>query len=176
MKKVVLFFLLIVSLISISSCDLTDSPIAQVVESLKLEDTKYLKDCSIKFMDSDYSSGATYYITPSGFEMDKLAERNYYMQITVTYYVYYKKDYDVLWDIGYAGSPRYEISIMNEDGYGQMDENLPTTTSKVKKTFSIKKYVADLKNMRLMLTFSTDNIQNIIYFTDMVVSYKCYKG
>ena len=82
----------------------------------------------------------------------------------------------MLWDIGYAGSPRYEISISNEDGLGKMDEDLPTTTKKVKKTFSIKDYVADLKDMRLMLMFSTDNVQNIIYFTDIVVTYKCYKG
>ena len=176
MKKVLLFLILILSLISMGGCSLSDSPIREVVEHLKLEDTKYLQNCSIKFLDGDYSAAATYYITPSGFEMEKLAERNYYMEITVSYNVYYKKDYDVLWDIGYAGSPRYEISISNEDGLGKMDEDLPTTTKKVKKTFSIKDYVADLKDMRLMLMFSTDNVQNIIYFTDIVVTYKCYKG
>ena len=66
------------------------------------------------------------------------------------------------------------MGVSTENLYDKQE--LLAIVTKVKKTFSIKDYVADLKDMRLMLMFSTDNVQNIIYFTDIVVTYKCYKG
>ena len=174
MKKIIM--LMLCSLIFVlSGCRESMQDISTAIENLKLTDTVRCKSCSIKFMDSNYNSSASYYITPNGFEMDKLEERGYHMEIKVTYDVYYKKDYEVLWDIGYAGSPRYEISIMNSDYMGKAENDLSTTTNGVTRKLSIRASIADIKNQRWVLTFSTDNIQNIIYFNNIVVTYTCYK-
>ena len=116
---------------------------------------------------------ASYYITPEGFEWDKLEEKGYKMKITVTYDVYYKKDWDL--GFGYAGSPKYEVSVVNSDGMGKIDDNMPTETTSQTRTLSFSSKIVDLKNTRLVLTFSTDNIQNIIYFKNIKIDYQCYK-
>lgn len=141
---------------------------------MKLTDTARCKDFYIKWW-TDYDSSASFYITPSGFEMDKLDERGYYMTIDVTYNVHYKKDYDFLFDVGYAGSPKYEVSIVNSDLMGKFENDLSTSTTKIERNISITSSIANIKNQRWCLTFSTDNIQNIIYFTDIVVTYNCFK-
>lgn len=95
------------------------------------------------------------------------------MKITASYDVYYKKDWDL--GFGYAGSPKYEVSVVNPDGMGKIDDNMPTETTSQTRTFSFSSKIVDLKNTRLVLTFSTDNIQNIIYFKNIKVDYQCYK-
>lgn len=176
MKKIMIIILMFCGLVfTLTGCQESMEDIGTVIENLKLNDTVNCKSCAIKFLDSNYNSSASYYITPNGFEMDKLQERGYYMEITVTYNVYYKKDYDVLWDIGYAGSPRYEISIMNSDYMGKAQSDLTTTLNKVSRKLTLRASIADIKNQRWVLTFSTDNVQNIIYFNNIVVNYNCYK-
>ena len=176
MKKIIIFILMLCGLVTtLSGCFEAIEDISTAVENLKLTDTKRCASCSIKYLDSDYNSSASYYITPNGFEMDKLEEKGYYMEIKVTYDVYYKKDYDVLWDIGYAGSPRYEISIMNSDFMGKAEKDLSTTLNSVSRQLTIRASVADINNQRWVLTFSTDNIQNIIYFNNIIVNYRCFK-
>ena len=155
--------------ISISSCSAAN-PLDGV--TLKLEDSQRCTDCSIKFSASTDMS-ASYYITPQGFEWDKLEEKGYKMKITVTYDVYYKKDWSL--GLGYAGSPKYEVSVVNSDGMGKIDNNMTTSTSTQTRTISFTSQIVDLKNTRLVLTFSTDNIQNIIYFKNIKVDYQCYK-
>ena len=169
MRKIVSVVLLLVMVISISSCS-GANPLDSA--TLKLEDTQRCKDCSIKFSTSTEMS-ASYYITPEGFEWDKLEEKGYKMKITVTYDVYYKKDWDL--GFGYAGSPKYEVSVVNSDGMGKIDDNMPTETTSQTRTLSFSSKIVDLKNTRLVLTFSTDNIQNIIYFKNIKVDYQCYK-
>lgn len=173
MKKIILILLVICSLVCLTSCSSAMKQLGNAI-TLKLSDTQRCKDLKIKFMDSNYSSSGSYYITPSGFNMDKLDELGYCMEIEVTYSVYYKKDYDVLWDIGYAGSPKYEVSIVNSDGLGKFEYDLTTKTTPIKRSIKITSSIADLKNQRLVLSFSTDNVQNIIYFTDIEVNYRCY--
>ena len=175
MKKIVIMILIVTLMVGLVGCSEVVEQISQSVENLKLEDKRKCKDLEIKFMDSKYNSSGSYYVTPSGFEMDKLDERGYYMEIVVTYSVHYKKDYDVLWDIGYAGSPKYEVSIVNSDGMGNFESSLNTKTSKMTRSISVRSSVVDFKNQRWVLTFSTDNVQNIIYFTDIVINYRCFK-
>ena len=107
--------------------------------------------------------------------MDELALKEYYLEIIVTYEVYYEKDYDVLWDIGYEGSPKYEAYILNSDKVGTIKENLSTNKEADKRSMTYKISAADLKNHSITLKFSTDNIQNIIYFKGIVVSYEFKK-
>ena len=140
--------------------------------TLKLEDTQKCEDCSIKFSPSTNMS-ASYYITPEGFEWDKLEKKGYKMKITVTYDVYYKKDWGLVF--GYAGSPKYEVSVFNSDGMGKIDDNMPTETTSQTRTLSFSSRIVDLRDTKLVLTFSTDNIQNIIYFKNIKVDYQCYK-
>ena len=58
---------------------------------LNLTGTKKCAETSIKDWDG-YSSSSTYYITPTGFDLELLASKQYYMQITVSYEVYYERD------------------------------------------------------------------------------------
>lgn len=133
---------------------------------LKLKDQKTCKDLSLKF------EGSYFYITPNGFDIERLSQLGYNLTITVQYDVYYVKDYDVLWDIGYLGSPKYEVSITNSEGIGQFKNDLSTAKQAKTKTITYKCSAAELKNQSIKLKFSTDNIQNIIYFENIVVTYE----
>ncbi|MBQ8290683.1 MAG: InlB B-repeat-containing protein [Clostridia bacterium] len=150
-----------------------DKDVELYAKWLKLEDERSLSNTSIKFMADNYSPSATYYITPTGFDFDRMNELNLGMKIIVTYEVYYRKDYEALWDIGYMGAPKYEVSLVKSDGLGQFKSDLTTTTSSVKRTISAVISAADLKDQRITLTFSTDNIQNVIYFKNITVEYSC---
>ncbi len=142
---------------------------------VKLADTQNFSPSVIKWWSGNESS-VVYYITPSGFELEKLATLDYSMQIEVSYKVHYEKDYNVPLDIGYLGAPKYEIYITNSDGLGISDEDIKTELTKVSQTALYTSKVVDLINQRIKLEFSTDNIQNKIHFTDIVVSYKCVKN
>ncbi|MBQ8885222.1 MAG: InlB B-repeat-containing protein [Clostridia bacterium] len=139
---------------------------------IKLTDTMYCTSCSIKDW-AGYDPAVTWYITPSGFEMRKLAEMGYTMRITVSYSVYYEKDYDL--PIGYAGSPKYEVYIFNSDGLGTAEEDLKTTSKYTAHEVYFTCKVVDLLNQQIKLTFSTNNIQNIIHFKSIIISYECFK-
>ena len=142
---------------------------------LKLVDQKRCTNVVLK-MWAGNDPIATWTITPSAeFDLGKLAEKGYYMQITVTYDVYYEKDYDVPFDIGYAGAPKYEVSIAKENLLGKHESDLPTTKEAVRKSITYTQYINDLIGEKLMLSFSTDNIQNLVYFKNIVVDYKCLK-
>lgn len=141
---------------------------------LKLTDSKKCAGSSIKFW-TDSDSAVYYRITPSGFDLETLDQMGYWMEITVDYAVLYVKDYDILWDIGYAGSPKYEAMILNSEDRGTIEEDLTTKKSAQKRSISYITSAADLINEKLTLKFSTDNIQNIIYFDNITVTYNCYK-
>lgn len=180
-KKIMFFILSICLCLSFAGCntyvvenDNGSSNNYEQLQPLKLEDKIYCKGTSIKFW-TNTNNHAIYYITPSGFDFDRLNRENYKMTITVTYDVYFVKDYFILWDIGYAGPPKYELFILNSDGIGTIKENLTTTTTSQRRSATYTKSAIDLKNTKITLTFSTDNIQNIIHFDNIVVTYYCYK-
>ena len=174
MKKgllaVISLLLVIVSLCSCSPNSGNGNPLDQI--SMQLDYSKRCADCSIK-LGSGTNSSASYYITPEGFDWDELGKKGYRVNVTVSYNVYYKKDWSI--GLGYAGSPKYEISVVNSDGMGKIEADQPTSTSSQSRTFSFSASPADMKDTRLVLTFSTDNIQNIIYFSNINVTYKCVK-
>ena len=168
MKKILLTILILLFALFGASCSIA-TPVDNI--TMKLSDTQNFENSSIKFS-TNYNSSANYYITPNGFDWEKLQEKGYYMQITITYDVCYEKDW--MLGLGYAGSPKYEISVTNSDGIGKMDKNLTTKTSVQTRTFSLLSSASDLKDTKLVLTFSTDNIQNIIYFSNIKIDYQCY--
>lgn len=139
---------------------------------LKTGDVKKISDFSIK-LSAKTSSLESYDVTPRGFDVDRLNQLDRDMTITVTYTVYYAKDYDVLWDIGYMGSPKYEIYLVGSSLSGNCDLSVNTSKSPEERTISMRIPANYLRDEKITLTFSTDNIQNIIYFEDIVVTYDC---
>lgn len=152
-----------------------DSNMTLYARWLKVEGTARCENASIKFMDDSYSSSLMYTISPSGFDLQALASEGYTIEIEVEYDVYYRKDYDILWDIGYAGSPKYEVYIYNSDRIGVAKENLSTKTSSQTRKITYTASAHAYQNTAIYLKFSTDNIQNVIYFKNIQVNYKCYK-
>ena len=142
---------------------------------LRVSDAMNCSDCSIKFMDNDFSNSYAYTITPPRFDLDTLATEGYIMEIIVEYNVHYAKDYDVLWDIGYMGAPKYEVYMYNNSTCYVSDKNLTTSKSPTTRTITYKTYATNIKNSKITLVISTDNVQNIIYFDNMTVTYNCYK-
>lgn len=141
---------------------------------LRVKETNKCKDSKIKCWEG-YSSAAGYGITPSGFDYERLSREGYSFKVKITYDVYYKKDYEALLDIGYAGAPKYEAYLVNGKGdyYGKSD--LSTTTSSKTRTIEYDIKLSEMKNTTWSLEFSTDNIQNIIYFENIVVEFTCIK-
>ena len=152
-----------------------DTDMVLYAKWLRISDTVNCTDTKIKFMDDVYNSSVLFDVTPPRFDLAELAARGYVIKINVEYDVYYKKDYDVLLDIGYAGAPKYEAYIMTSDYRGIAKENLTTSTSTKTRTMSLEASANSFLNEIFYLKFSTDNIQNIIYFKNVKVEYTCYK-
>lgn len=134
--------------------------------------TKYsnCNNCSLKDW-TGYDSTASFGITPTGYDFDLLESKNYYMQITVTYEVYYKRDYNF---IGYVDSaPKYSVSLVNSKNIGTIKKDLSAPKNATENSIVYTSSMADLKNEKLTLKFSTENIQNIVYFKNIKVTYRC---
>ena len=162
MKKLTVILLMISFLFSLVSCS----------EKLKTEDNMTLDNCAIKLSVNNKSS-TNYDITPKNFDLEKLEKKGYKMEINVSYDVYYKKDWQI--NLGYAGAPKYEVSIVSTNGMEKYDKSTSNSTERESKTLTFSANVSELKNAGLTLTFSTENIQNIIYFENIKVSYRCYE-
>ena len=113
MKKCLKLLLIVLIVLSASGCSVIDD-----LKPIKLQDTITCENTTIK------TSLASCIITPPGFDLEELNKRDYKMSITVTYDVYYTKDWDVLFDIGYLGAPKYEVAIFDDDLIGEMDQNV----------------------------------------------------
>lgn len=141
---------------------------------LKLKEAKYSEDCSLKQW-TGYNSSISWDITPTDFEIIKLASKGYYLQIYFRYDVYYEKDYDVLWDIGYMGAPKYAIDIYINGKQDKQSHDLKTTTKVTSKSFVYIKKMEDLIDQKITLKLSTANIQNIVHFKNIRIEYECTK-
>lgn len=142
---------------------------------LLLEKEVSCEDIKLKSLDSDYYNATYYSLSPSGFDFQELEKRGYNISIEVQYNVRYKKDYAIPLDIGYFGSPKYKVGIINDDNAGVWKSDLGTTQSATTRSVSRKMSVASFNKNRIRLYFSTENVQNIIYFEDITIKYTCYK-
>lgn len=142
---------------------------------LLLEKETSCKATKLKFMDSDYSANAYYSLSPSGFDFYELEKRGYYISIEVQYDVKYMKDYDVPFDIGYFGSPKYKVGIINDDDIGVWETDLGTSKSAATRSISKTMTVADFNKKSMYLYFATENVQNVVCFDDIKVTFTCHK-
>lgn len=120
-------------------------------------------------------SGYYYVINPVDYDLNRLSELGYNAKIKITYEVKYKKTYDVLFDIGYLGAPEYEVSIKRNNTTVASKNNIKATTSYQEKTIEYTTNVTNLLNGDLTFHYSSDNIQNTIYFDNIVVEYNFFK-
>lgn len=132
-------------------------------------------DIKIKALSGTYDNDESFVLSLVGFDYDYLEKNGMGLQFKIMYNVKYKKDYDVPFDIGYAGSPKYEISLINSSLRGYFEENLPTTKSEVEKCYTYNTALNFSKDEQIKLIFSTDNVQNIISFSDIVVIIEAIK-
>ncbi len=139
--------------------------------------TKTIKcnNIQIKALSSKYDNDESFGLSLAGFDYDYLEKNGMGLQFKVIYNVKYKKDYDVLFDIGYAGSPKYELSLINSSLQGYFEENLSTTTSEKEKCYTYNTALYFSKGNQISLAFSTDNVQNIISFSDIVIIIEAIK-
>ena len=142
---------------------------------IKIYDTQKCTDCNIEW-DSDYNSSAIYSITPSGFELNELSQKGYtQITMTISYTVYYTKDYNIPLDIGYAGAPKYEVSIYNQDKIGKYYKDIKATKQEASYTYEYSINISEISSTRLDLEFSTNNVQNVIHFKNISISYQAVK-
>lgn len=139
---------------------------------LKIHDTATCDAATISGK-KDYSSAISYNVSPRGFELAALAERNMLLRITVTYDVKYKKAYNVPLDIGYAGAPKYEVYLLGDDLKGDYKENLTTSTAAKSRSIEICTTASYFENNIIELTFSTNNVQNLVLFSNIQITYEC---
>lgn len=152
-----------------------DKDITLYAKWLKTSGIAHYKEGKIKFLDDELSSSIRYTVTPNGFDLSTLAAQGYHVNIEVQYDVRYEKDYNVWLDIGYAGSPKYEVSLMGDEGYGKHQNDLGTNKSADTRTIKTQCSASALMSENIYLRFSTDNVQNIIYFENIVVTYDWFK-
>ncbi len=136
---------------------------------LKLNDTIYCQGAKVE------ASLVSYVITPAGFDFEELNKRGYKMEIYVTYEVKYTKTWNVLWDIGYLGAPKYEVFILDDDLVGKTEKDIVAPSTYQERSIVYRTNVVNLIGSKVYLTFSSDNIQNAINFTNICVKYRCYK-
>lgn len=142
---------------------------------LKISSTTNCTSCRIKW-DSDIGESKIYKLTPSGFNLTRLQEKEYRsIEIQVEYNVYYEKDYNVIGNIGYMGAPKFEVYLLNSNKVGQFQEDIKAQTSPVHRSITYNILISDIPSDSITLEFSTNNIQNIIYFENIVVTYTCKK-
>ena len=126
-------------------------------------------DVSIKALSRSYDNYKSFGLSLVGFDYEYLEKNGMGLQFQIIYSVKYKKDYNVIFDIGYAGSPKYEISLINESLSGYFEYDLPTTQSEERCIYIYNTTLDFSKGQQVSLVFSTDNVQNIISYTDIVV-------
>lgn len=127
------------------------------------------QNIEIKALSSKYENSQSFGLSLVGFDYDYLEDNGMGLQFKITYNVKYTKDYEVPFDIGYAGSPEHEVSLLNSSLQTYSETNLPTTKSEVKRCYTYNTPLYFSKDEQIVLSFSTDNIQNIVSFSDIVV-------
>ena len=137
--------------------------------------------------DASLKLGLKYYptmaekISPAGFDLDLLKSKGYEsVLIEVTYTVNYEKDWALF---GYLGAPPYTAVILESDFDIDFDSDLEfdtdfrveATKEPVTKTMTYEISFDALEDKKVMLIFSTANMQNIVHINGIEVKYTAKK-
>ena len=142
---------------------------------LKLKSSAYTTNQHVLSANIIYNDRISYDITPDGFDFYKLSKLNYNFRITVTYEIYYTKDYDALLDIGYFGAPKFDTYIKQNDSTASKITNKEATKAIKSYTITYETSAYDLIGKELSFDVVTENIQNKIYLQNITINYECYK-
>lgn len=180
MKKIALLLLLAI-LFSVTACkktpDTSESSNSENSSNLKLTDSMDCKNSSVKFShDGSYSYKAEYNVTPATLDLRTLAKEGYYVKIEATFDVYYEKDFDVPFDIGYLGAPDHDVQLVDAYEQGTIKENLITNTEATPGSITLIESAQNLVGKNIYLKLITYNLQNIVYFENIKVTYTCQKS
>lgn len=97
------------------------------------------------------------------------------LQFNIVYDVRYTKDYHVPFDIGYAGAPQYKLSLINSSLQGYSEEKISAAGMWQGRTLSYNTPLMFSQGNQVELLFSTDNVQNILSFSNIVVTIEAIK-
>lgn len=181
MKKIA-FILLVAMLLSLGACTKSDDSKASDSagnaggkgEWTNATETIECADASVQFSyDNSYSYKAEYALLPSKLDLSAIAAQNYDIKIDVTYEVYYVKDFDVPFDIGYLGAPDHDALIVNAYDEGTSNKDLPTSTTATAESISLVTSAKNLLNNPYYLRLITYNLQNIVHFKNIKITFTC---
>lgn len=129
-----------------------------------------LANASVSY-DIEHNYKAEYLVNPSEFDLEVLAAQGYDIKIDVTYEVFYEKNYDI--PFGYRGAPDHDVHLTDSYDQGTMNEDLPTTETATEESVSIIISAEKLTERNYYLRLMTYNLQNIVHFQNISVTYTC---
>ena len=165
---------------------------AEFPMDVKSDITLYAKWLQIGYTDEhmdtglklDFGHDATMVanVTPDELDFELLESLGYdRVRIDIKYTVSYEKDYSL--PIGYAGAPSYVAALLCsdfdkefDDDYGfQSDLYVKAASNPTKKEMSYTIKFDEIGPKKVVLIFNTLNIQNIVYFKNIEVTYTAEK-
>ena len=129
-------------------------------------------DASVQFSTDD-SYKATYLAVPATMDLKGLANQGCFVKIVATYDVYYEKDWDIPFDIGYDGAPYHDAYIVDFDENGVLNKDLSTSTTETTETISLVVSAERLLNTNYYLKLLTYNLQNVVHFKNVKITFTC---
>ena len=144
---------------------------------LRVYDKSNCVDVELDAFDKDLDGSVLFDITPSRLRLDlqELSKEGYSIQIKITYDVRYKKTYDVPFDIGYAGAPKYQVELIQNQRYIMKEQSGTAPSSFQTKTITYSAYASEYIGENYYLVFSTKNVQNSVWFSNITIEYVCQK-
>lgn len=133
------------------------------------------RDVKIKALANAYDNDESVVLSLIGFDYDYLEKNGMGLQFNIVYDVRYTKDYHVPFDIGYAGAPQYKLSLINSSLQGYSEEKISAAGMWQGRTLSYNTPLMFSQGNQVELLFSTDNVQNILSFSNIVVTIEAIK-
>lgn len=149
---------------------------------LKIAHTESIPDKSLKLA-LGHDATMAHNVTPTGLDLELLQSLGYdTVVVEVDYAVSYEKDYSL--PFGYLGAPKYGAVLLCSDFDTEFDKDfgleadtfVEATITPSAKTISYTIKMSDIGAKKIMLVFSTMNIQNIVHFKNINVTYTAEKS
>ncbi len=138
---------------------------------LKVGETERLDNFSLK-LDSEFKNIKRFELSVSDYELDRLEGLDLSLLVTVEYDVRYVKEYNVFWDIGYLGAPKYRVSFINSDFDVVVNTDTASNTELEHRRYTVTLTPEQIRQNDFYLIFITDTVQNTIYYENIVLSYE----